>query len=50
MKRLIEAAERDDHDRIAHLFRECIPSASVASKGKAPGGTTPTLVVKQPGA
>ena len=50
VKRLIEAAERDDHDRIAHLFRECIPSASVASKGKGPGGTTPTLVVKQPGA
>ena len=50
VSRLIEAAGRDDHDRIAHLFRECIPSASVASRTKAPGGATPTLVVKQPGA
>ncbi|NQW02500.1 MAG: polysaccharide biosynthesis protein, partial [Acidobacteria bacterium] len=44
VSRLIEAAGRDDHDRIAHLFRECIPSATVASKPKPSGRATPTLV------
>lgn len=48
--RLVDAAGRDDHDRIARLFRECIPSATVTPKPSATGGTTPTLVVTQPGA
>jgi FlaA1/EpsC-like NDP-sugar epimerase len=46
--RLLDAAARDDHDRIARAFRECVPSATVTSKGKS--APTPTLVVKQPGA
>jgi FlaA1/EpsC-like NDP-sugar epimerase len=48
--RLVDAAGRDDHDRIARLFRECIPSATVAPRTPAAGGTAPTLVIKQPGA
>jgi FlaA1/EpsC-like NDP-sugar epimerase len=47
--RLIDAASRDDQDRIARLFRECVPSATVSAK-RAAAGTTPTLVINQPGA
>lgn len=48
--RLLDAATRDDRPRIARLFREAIPSATVdASVGSAPV-PSPVLVVKQPGA
>jgi FlaA1/EpsC-like NDP-sugar epimerase len=46
--RLGDAAARDDSDRIARLFRECVPSASVVSRPKASVAPVPTLVTKQP--
>lgn len=48
--RLADAAARDDAERIARLFRECIPSSSVVARAKTPAGPAPTLVVKQPSA
>jgi FlaA1/EpsC-like NDP-sugar epimerase len=48
ISRFAEAAARDDHDRIARLFRECIPSSSLGSR---PGKDTPqgpALVAKRP--
>jgi FlaA1/EpsC-like NDP-sugar epimerase len=50
VSRLVDAAGRDDHDRIARLFRDCIPSATVSPKTPHSSGVPPTLVIRQPGA
>ncbi len=47
INRLAEAASRDDHDRIARLFRECIPSSTVTAKPREPG-QTPGVVIHLP--
>jgi len=47
INRLTEAAARDDRDRIARLFQECVPSVNLTLRPteSAPG---PSLVQKQP--
>jgi FlaA1/EpsC-like NDP-sugar epimerase len=45
--RLTEAAARDDHERIAKLLRDCIPSATVTAKPRTVDG--PGVVVNMPG-
>jgi len=46
--RLIEAAERDDSERVAKLFRDCIPSATVTAKSRSGSIDAPGVVVKMP--
>lgn len=48
--RLVEAAARDDQDRIAKLLRECIPSATVTAKPRGPAADAARVVVKMPSA
>ncbi len=48
--RLADAAARDDHERIARLFREIIPSASLTAKPREGAPQGPSLVVKLPSA
>lgn len=48
--RLAEAAARDDQDRIARIFRECIPSATVTPKPRDSAGQGPGVVLTMPGA
>ncbi len=50
ISRLADAAARDDHERIARLFRECIPSATLAAKPREGEPQTPRLLVKLPSA
>ncbi len=50
ISRLADAAARDDHERIARLFRECIPSATLAAKPREGAPQGPGLVVKLPSA
>ncbi len=50
ISRLADAAARDDHERIARLFRECIPSATLAAKPREGAPLGPGLVVKLPSA
>lgn len=44
--RLVEAAARDDRQRIAQIFRECIPSASLAAQAGGAIPQRPSLVAK----
>lgn len=46
VNRLADAAARDDHERIARLFREAIPTATVQARPRAAG---PGVVVPLPG-
>lgn len=48
--RLTDAATRDDSDRIAKLFRDCIPSATVTGKPRASATPGDSVVVKMPSA
>jgi FlaA1/EpsC-like NDP-sugar epimerase len=48
--RFAEAAGRDDHERIARLFREHLPSATVTAKPRATGAQPSGVVVKLPSA
>ncbi len=50
VRRLLEAAERNEADRIAVLLRACIPSASVVAKTNPSGAAPPALVITPPGA
>lgn len=47
--RLIDAAERDDADRIAKLLRECIPSATVTPRSREYPAGQAGVIVKMPG-
>jgi FlaA1/EpsC-like NDP-sugar epimerase len=47
--RLVEAATRDDRQRIAQIFKECIPSADLTSSIERPL-PRPSLVSRRPGA
>ena len=48
VRRLTDAAAHDDHNRIARLFRECIPSASVSTRPGEGGVQAAGVVVKMP--
>jgi FlaA1/EpsC-like NDP-sugar epimerase len=50
VSRFAEAAARDDHERIARLFREHLPSATVTAKPRATGAQPSGVVVKLPSA